>query len=91
MPNKTAKQVFDEFIRSPIGQPISYYRGFLMRDVEKEIGMRVLVNEELERLRDAVWEMYEEGRVLLTQKKHGNNDYEYFMTKRERTRTNAFS
>jgi hypothetical protein len=73
---KTAKQVFDEFVKTPIGKPIHYYRGFLMKDAADEPGIKAATVNEAERLRDMIWDMYEEGRVLLTQKRVSHAVYE---------------
>lgn len=83
---KTIAQVSHEFINAPIGRPIVYYRGYLMRDAEPILGKKILQNYDVIRLRDHVMEMYEDGRVHLTQRRLGDFDYEYIMTKRERKR-----
>ena len=80
---KSAKQVFEEFVRTPIGKPILYYRGFLMKDAEQEPGIKTTTTNDAERLRDMVWNMYEEGRVLLTQKKVSEPVYEKRIIKTE--------
>lgn len=73
---KTAKQVFDEFVQTPIGKPILYYRGFLTKDAADEPGIKAAVVNEAEKLRDMIWDLYEEGRVLLTQKRVSHAVYE---------------
>ena len=73
---KTLQEISTEFVQAPIGRPISYYRGLLMKDVERQVGGRIVTNHDIERLRDHVWNMYEDGRVCLTQKKLSQAEYD---------------
>lgn len=75
---------FAEWLRSSKrGDRISYYLGFLCHDrsFEREVGgagVKVLVvNKELDLIARAVWEAYENRKVIPVQTKVTNGVYEY--------------
>ena len=81
---RTISQISKDFISSPIGGTIVYYVGNLMKDCEPPKGRPTKYNQDLQKIREYVWEMYLEGRVCLTQRKLDDTTWEYRMTKRER-------
>ena len=52
------------------GSTIQYYRGYLYADRQ--------LSETLDLLAKDVYQLYEEGRVTLVQKRHGEYDYSYY-------------
>lgn len=75
---------FDAWVRSSKrGDRLTYYVGFLCHDRSHErdvgnTGIKVrVVNKELDTLASAIWEAYENRRVIPVQTKLGLNAYMY--------------
>jgi hypothetical protein len=64
-------------------KPIVYYRGFLAKDATS-YDLSLPQKMELNSLSAALWNLYEDGKVFLTQRRHGDDDYEYIATPRVR-------
>ena len=62
------------------GQIILYYEGDLMYDRAHNTKLTKTDRSNLSRLAEAVYEAYEVGRVLLTQKRVGPHNWEYQAT-----------
>jgi hypothetical protein len=70
----TATDFRDALMRLPLGESLTYAIGNVARDAEPKKGAE---NNDLAALRDAVWERYENGKIVLTQRKLKDGVYEY--------------
>lgn len=74
---------FDTWLKTARrGDKLTYYLGFLCHDrsFERTIGPNIkttVVNKELDNIGSAVWEAYENRRVIPVQSKVTNGVYEY--------------
>lgn len=78
--NRTATREITEILNMPAGASLVYYSGLLSKDRgghgRKRPG-EVTVDETA----NIAWKLYEKGVVLLTQRRLGEDDYEYIATR----------
>ena len=76
----------DEFSHvASVGSRVEYYRGFMARDLEPTLKNYYLPERlAASETRATAWLLATRGKVLLTQQRHGPDDYSYFATKAAR-------